>query len=146
MFSAMRCGFVDFGMTERPCCSPAQHHLSRRLAVVLRYRADDGIVEGAGVLAVAVEGDAADGRPGLGENPVLGAEGLDLGLGEVGVKLDLVDRRDDRGALQQRREVVDQALDGALDGETRTRNRDTTIRSRARVRAVSAACKIPGNQ
>ena len=38
---------------------------------------------------------------------MLGAEGLDLGLGEVGVELDLVDGRDDRGVLEQRGEVVD---------------------------------------
>ena len=54
------------------------------------------------VLAVAVEGDAADRRPGLGEDAVLGAEGLHLGLLEVGVDLDLVDRRHDRGVSQQR--------------------------------------------
>ena len=46
-------------------------------------------------LAVAVEGDAADRRPRLGEDAVLGVGGLDVGLGEVGVHLDLVDRRDD---------------------------------------------------
>ena len=38
---------------------------------------------------------------------MLGAEGLDLRLGEVGVQLDLVDRRHDAGAVEQRGEVVD---------------------------------------
>jgi hypothetical protein len=38
---------------------------------------------------------------------VLGAEGLDLRLNEVGVHLDLVDRRDDRSAVEQPGEVVD---------------------------------------
>jgi hypothetical protein len=61
-------------------------------------RTDGWIFESAAVAAVAVEGDAADRRPRLGENPVLGAEGLDLALGEVGVDLDLVDGRYDRRA------------------------------------------------
>lgn len=64
-------------------------------------------MKGAGVLAVAVEGDAADRRPRLREDPVLLAEGLDVGLGEVRVLLDLVDRGDDRGVVQQPGEVVD---------------------------------------
>jgi hypothetical protein len=38
---------------------------------------------------------------------VLGAEGLDVGLDEVGVDLDLVDGRDDGGTVEQRGEVVD---------------------------------------
>jgi hypothetical protein len=46
---------------------------------------DDRVLERAGVAAVAVEGDAADRRPRRGEDPALGAEGLDLGLGEVRV-------------------------------------------------------------
>ena len=87
--------------------APAQHHLGGALAVRLGDLADHRVLEGAGVLAVAVEGDAADRRPGLGEDAVLGAEGLDLGLDEVGVHLDLVDRRDDLGAVEQRGEVVD---------------------------------------
>ena len=41
------------------------------------------------------------------EDAVLGAEGLDLGLGEVGVHLDLVDGRHDLGAVEQRGQVVD---------------------------------------
>ena len=75
---------------------PAQHHLRRRLAVRLGDLADDRVLEGAAVAAVAVEGDAADRRPRLGEDAVLGAERLDLALLEVGVHLDLVDRRHDR--------------------------------------------------
>ena len=38
---------------------------------------------------------------------MLGAEGLDLALREVGVLLDLIDSGDDRGAVEQRGEVVD---------------------------------------
>ena len=44
-----------------------------------------------GVLAIPVEGDAADRRPRLGDDAVLGAEVLHLALLEVGVDLDLVD-------------------------------------------------------
>ena len=67
-------------------------------------------------LAVAVEGDAADGRPRLGQDAVLGAERLDLALLEVGVHLDLVDRGHDGRLLQQGGEVVDHEVadaDGA---------------------------------
>ena len=42
--------------------------------------------------------------------PCCGAEGLDLGLDEVGVHLDLVDGGDDVGALEQRGEVVDREV------------------------------------
>ena len=38
---------------------------------------------------------------------MLGAESLHLRLDEVGVHLDLVDRRDDLGAVEQSAEVVD---------------------------------------
>ena len=57
--------------------------------------------------AVAVERDTADWRPRLGDDAVLGAEGLDVGLDEVGVDLDLVDGRDDLSAVKQRFEVID---------------------------------------
>ena len=87
--------------------APAQHDLGGALAVRLGDLADHRVLEGAGVLAVAVEGDPADRRPGLREDAVLGAEGLDLRLDEVGVHLDLVDRRDDLGAVEQRGQVVD---------------------------------------
>src|SRR4051794_38957074 len=40
--------------------TPAQHDLGRRLAVHARDVADDGVVEGAAVTAVPVEGDAPD--------------------------------------------------------------------------------------
>src|SRR5436190_22686191 len=40
--------------------APAQHDLGRRLVVRLRDAADDRVLEGARVLAVAVEGDATD--------------------------------------------------------------------------------------
>jgi hypothetical protein len=39
--------------------------------------------------------------------PCSGPRGLDLGLGEIRVRLDLVDRRDDIGAAEQRGHVVD---------------------------------------
>jgi hypothetical protein len=54
---------------------------------------DDRIVKGAAVATVAVEGDAADRRPSLRKDAVLRIEVLDLSLLEVGVALDLVDRR-----------------------------------------------------
>ena len=60
--------------------------------------ADHRVLQGAGVLAVAVEGDAADRRPGLGEDAVLGVQGLHLALLEVGMHLDLVHRRHHRGS------------------------------------------------
>jgi hypothetical protein len=69
---------------------PAQHDLRRCLAVRLGDLADDRVLQGAGVAAVAVERDPADGRPRLGEDAVLGAEGLDLALLVVRVYLDLV--------------------------------------------------------
>src|SRR5512133_3852678 len=47
------------------------------------------------------------GGPGLGQDLVLGAEGLYLSLLEVGVNLDLVDCRDHGGAFEQRGEVLD---------------------------------------
>src|SRR5919206_895607 len=86
---------------------PAEHDLGRRLAVRLRDAADHRILQRRGVAAVAVEGDAADRRPRLREDAVLLAEGLNVGLGEVGVLLDLVDGRDDRGVLEQPSEVID---------------------------------------
>ena len=95
---------------------PAQHHLRRGLAVGLGDLADHRVLERAAVLAVAVEGDAADRRPRLGQDAVLGAERLDLALLEVRVHLDLVDRRHDRRLRQERGEVVDHEVadpDGA---------------------------------
>jgi hypothetical protein len=38
MFSAMRLELEDFGITERPCCTPAQHHLGGRLVIRRSYR------------------------------------------------------------------------------------------------------------
>ena len=80
--------------------APAQHHLGRALAVRLGDAGDDRVLQGAGVLTVAVEGDATDRRPGLGQDVVLGVLGLHLGLLEVGVDLDLVDRRHHRRHVQ----------------------------------------------
>lgn len=59
---------------------------------------------------VAVEGDPADRRPSLGEDAVLGTEVLHLSLREVGVDLDLVDRRHHRRAVGQPAEVVDHEI------------------------------------
>ncbi len=59
--------------------------------------------------AIAVEGDATDRGPGLGQDAVLGIEGLYLALLEVRVQLDLVDGRHNRGRLQQIGEVPDHA-------------------------------------
>jgi len=61
--------------------------------VGLRDADDDRVLKGAGVPAVAVEGDAADGRPRLVEDAVLDVKVLDLALLEVGVDLHLVHRR-----------------------------------------------------
>ena len=41
---------------------------------------------------------------------MLGVDRLDVGLREVGMQLDLVDRRDDVGAVEQPREVLDLKL------------------------------------
>ena len=115
-FSAIRCGLVDFGIAERPLLQvPAQHDLGRGLVVGLGDVGDGGVLEGAGVAALAVEGDAADGGPGLGEDAVLGVGGTDLGLREVRVHLDLVDRGHDAGVLQQLVEVVGHEV-GDADG------------------------------
>ena len=104
MFSAMRCRLGRLRDHRAALLEvPAQHHLRRRLAVRLGDPGDGRVFERAGVLAVAVEGDAADRRPGLGEDAVLGVERLDLGLLEVRVDLDLVDRRARRRGVEQLR-------------------------------------------
>jgi hypothetical protein len=54
---------------------PAQHHLRGRLAVLARDLEQRRVVERA-LLATAVGGDAADGRPGLGDDAVLGVHAL----------------------------------------------------------------------
>src|SRR6478735_6320590 len=84
---------------------PTQHHLRRGLAVYGGDLADLRIVERRRAAVTAIAGDATHRRPGLRQNPVLGVRLLRLGLGEVRVDLDLVDRGDDRRPLQQRREV-----------------------------------------
>ncbi len=61
---------------------PAQHHLSRGLVVSGRDLQDRGILERA-LPALPVGGDAADRRPGLGEDAVLGVQRLQLLLLEV---------------------------------------------------------------
>jgi hypothetical protein len=95
---------------------PAQHHLGRGFAVGLGDAADHWVLQGAGVLPVAVEGNAADRGPGLGEDVVLGVEGLYVALSEVGVDLDLVDCRHYGGFVKQCGEVVNHEVadsDGA---------------------------------
>jgi hypothetical protein len=68
---------------------------------------DDRVIERAAVTAVAVEGDPTDRRPGLREDAVLGTEVLHVSLREVGVGLDLVDRRHHRRVVEKRGEVFD---------------------------------------
>ena len=52
MFSAIRLGFMDFGMTERPCSqAPSQHHLGWGLAVFGGDATDDWVIEGACMVA-----------------------------------------------------------------------------------------------
>jgi hypothetical protein len=86
---------------------PAKHDLCRGLPVGLRDAEDHRVLQGAAVAAVAVERDPADRRPRLGADAVLGAECLDRPLLEVGMQLDLVDRRNDAGRVQEPGEVVD---------------------------------------
>ena len=77
---------------------------------------DDRVLERARVLAVAVERDTPDWRPGLGQDAVPVTELLNSSLLEVGVDLDLVDGRHDRGAVQQPGQVLDHEVadsDGA---------------------------------
>jgi hypothetical protein len=81
---------------------PAQHHLGRCLGVGGRDLVDDRVRQGAAVGAVPVEGDAADRRPRLGQDPVLGVDRQELGLPKVGVHLDLVHSRHHRRGRQQR--------------------------------------------
>ena len=78
----MRCGLVDWGMAERPLLHvPRQHDLGRALRVSSSDAADGLVVEGAAlVAALGVEGDPADRRPRLGQDAVLGVEGLDVTL------------------------------------------------------------------
>jgi hypothetical protein len=65
---------------------PAQHHLGRRLGRPAGDRADRRIVQ---YLA------AAQRRPGFDRDLVLGAEAVQLFLGQIRIDLDLIDRRDD---------------------------------------------------
>ena len=78
--------------------SPAPATCRARSAI----SASDRVVSVPRVLAVAVERDAADRRPRLGEDAVLRRRSAwSVGLREVRVQLDLVDRRDDVGAVEQ---------------------------------------------
>ena len=102
-FSAIRLGLVDFGITERPCCTPHRSiTCAGDLPCAFAIVADHRILQGAGVLAVAVERDPADRRPGLGQDAVLGTQGLHLPLLEVRVQLDLVHRRHHRWPYSSR--------------------------------------------
>jgi hypothetical protein len=56
----------------------------------VRNGAYHGVIESVVVGAVAVEGDATNGRPGLSEDPVRPSELLDVAVGEVGMDLDLI--------------------------------------------------------
>jgi hypothetical protein len=61
MFSAMRLGFGGLGNDRAVVLqTPAQHYLGRGLAVLGGEVFDDRVIEGAAVVAVAVERDAAD--------------------------------------------------------------------------------------
>jgi len=71
---------------------PAQHDLSWRLTVPTPDLDQSRIVEAA-LLAASVGGYAADRRPCLGEDAVLGVQCLQFLLLEVGVQFDLVDGR-----------------------------------------------------
>jgi hypothetical protein len=84
---------------------PAQHHLRGRLAVCGGDLADHRVLQSRAVGTVAVERYSADGRPGLVEDAVLAVKCEQLGLPEVGVDLDLVDRRHHLGLGQQPVEV-----------------------------------------
>ncbi|MEU7428224.1 hypothetical protein [Streptomyces sp. NPDC040750] len=98
MFSAMRSRRVDLGMTERPCCRPRRNSTcagllpcASAIAVTARILKD-----ASAVFAVArVEGDALDRGPRLVEDVVPVVEVEHLALLEVGVDLQLVDRRHD---------------------------------------------------
>ena len=83
---------------------PAQHDLRGGLAVRGGDRGDGRVVEDAAAVSPQprVERDAADRRPRLGQDAVLGVGRLHVGLGEVGVQLDLVHRRHHLGLLEQR--------------------------------------------
>src|ERR1700689_656244 len=77
---------------------------------------NDRVLERARVLAVAVEGDAPDWRPGLRQDAVPVTELLNSSLLEVGVDLYLIDGRHDRGAVEQPGQVLDHEVadaDGA---------------------------------
>jgi hypothetical protein len=67
---------------------PAQHDLGRGLADPASNRLDRRIVEDAAL---------SERRPGFDGDLVLGAEPAQLVLGQVGIDLDLVDRRGDVG-------------------------------------------------
>lgn len=112
-FWAMRSGFVNLGMAERPSCTcQRSHHLRRGLAMRLGDASDRVVVEhAAAVLTPArVEGNANDRRPRLGEDAEVRVCLLHVGLGEVGVQLNLVQGRHDLGLFPQHREVVRQKV------------------------------------
>ncbi len=76
---------------------PAQHHLGRGAAVL----GGDGQQGGLGQQVLAL----AQRAPRLGGDAVLGVQGAQLGLREVGVQLDLVERRLHLGLLEQQLQV-----------------------------------------
>ena len=118
---------------------PAQHDLGRALAVAFGDGCDGLVVHHAAALVAPprVERDSADRRPRLREDAVLGVGALHVGLGEVGVQLDLVHGRNDGRGLEQpvevrRREVADpdrphasvgvQRLEGLVGGDRARRS------------------------
>lgn len=91
---------------------PAQHDLRGRPGVCRRDLPDHRVLESASGCAVSVEGDPADRRPRLGQDPLLGVDLEELGLPEVRVHLDLVHRGHHRRRRHQpaqvgRHEVAD---------------------------------------
>ena len=74
--TAIRCGLVDFRNHRAALLRlPAEHDLSGSLVVRLCKAGDDRSRTVLLCYPVAVEGDAADRGPGLGQDAVLGAEG-----------------------------------------------------------------------
>ena len=85
--------------------APAQHDLRCRLAVRLGDFEDRRVLQRAFV-AAAIKGDAADGRPGLGQDAMLSVQAFEFGLLEIGMQLDLVDRGHHLDRSQQVFEVM----------------------------------------
>ena len=94
MFSRMRDGVTDFGITTLPSCRCQR---STTWAADLPWRAAISADHGVGEQLAAL----AERRPGLGEDAVLRVELAQFGLLQVRVQLDLVDRGHDTGLVDQ---------------------------------------------